>query len=328
MMKISFVIPVYNCIESLRQCVESIRAARVEDCEILLIDDGSTDGSGELCDALAASFPEVRAIHQENAGAAAARNRGLEEATGELLLFPDGDDTLDSEGLKALLSDPRCREADLTIFGMTREHWHKGCCYRRDTLFYPGSGALDWKEEFEALFRENMLSPLWNKVFRREIIRKYDLELDTSLFLYEDFAFVLRYLRYCDTIWNVPRPIYRYRAEEGKSQKRIQRLDSIPEYLQSLESALAHLPEGVSRESRDAVLQQLYDILFGQKAAVSALRELRCLCSERRKWAEARNFPSRKDGVLGLYLGTRLTRLRHRIAVGVKTMGKGRAYGH
>ena len=115
MMKISFIIPVYNCKAYLPACVESIRAVNVADYEILLIDDGSTDGSGIVCDELAERFPEIRVVHQANAGASAARNRGIQEATGELILFIDADDSIDSIALGNVLSDPRCQENDLTI---------------------------------------------------------------------------------------------------------------------------------------------------------------------------------------------------------------------
>ena len=199
-MDYSFIIPVYNCKDYLPACVESIRAVGLELFEILLVDDGSTDGSGEVCDALVARYPEVRAVHQTNAGASAARNQGIREATGERILFIDADDSIDSKALGTVLADSRCQQVDLVIFGLTFDYYYHGNCYRRDPLFFETEGILTekvWGNSFEKLFLHNALSPVWNKVYKREILLKHNLEMDTGMFLYEDFEFVLRYLRRC-----------------------------------------------------------------------------------------------------------------------------------
>ena len=194
-MSYSFIIPVYNCKSYLSACVESIRAVGAQNDEILLIDDGSSDGSGEVCDALAAQYPEIRVIHQPNGGASAARNRGIWEARGEQILFLDADDTIDAEALGAVLASPRCNETDLTIFGLTFDYYRNGKCYRRDPMYFEHDGILgrnNWCQAFTQLFADNSLSPIWNKVFKRDILMKYQLELNTNMFLYEDFEFVLR----------------------------------------------------------------------------------------------------------------------------------------
>ena len=95
MPQFSIIIPVYRVEEYLEKCVDSILAQTCQDFELLLIDDGSPDGSGAICDRYAASHPnQVRALHQPNGGAGAARNRGIELAQGDYLLFVDGDDWL------------------------------------------------------------------------------------------------------------------------------------------------------------------------------------------------------------------------------------------
>lgn len=83
-MRFSVVIPAYNCSGTLVGTVDSIRASGLTDLEIILIDDGSTDGTSEVCDGLAGRFPEVRCVHQSNEGVSAARNRGIDESEGEL----------------------------------------------------------------------------------------------------------------------------------------------------------------------------------------------------------------------------------------------------
>ncbi len=92
-MRFSVVIPAYNCAGTLEGTVDSIRASGLTDLEIILIDDGSTDGTAEVCDGLVGRFPEVRCVHQSNEGVSAARNRGIDESEGEYIWFVDSDDT-------------------------------------------------------------------------------------------------------------------------------------------------------------------------------------------------------------------------------------------
>ncbi len=334
MMKISFIIPVYNCKAYLPACVDSIRTVNAENCEILLIDDGSTDGSGAVCDELAERIPEIRVVHQSNSGASAARNRGLQEARGELLLLIDADDSIDPDALGKVLSDPRCLENDLTVFGLTFDYYHNGKCYRRDPLCFEFDGVLDrndWGRDFVQLYLDNSLSPVWNKVFKRKIIQANSLFLDSSMFLYEDFEFVLRYMRHCDRIWNVPQAIYHYRQseDEGNAGRRLKRIDSIPEFLAPIEAALAALPETVSREDRATVLQQLYLVLAREKIAVSDLQTIRDICRDYQKWTKNRMLPIGPDKfqqrlleskAAELYLTNKKAQLRHWVAVRVKAL--------
>ena len=113
-MRVSVVIPVYNVKPFLERCVQSVLRQTYKDLEIILVDDGSTDGSGELCDQLALSDQRIRVIHQENQGLSGARNTGIRQATGEYIIFLDSDDEwLLSDGLENLLQGEK---ADLIIF--------------------------------------------------------------------------------------------------------------------------------------------------------------------------------------------------------------------
>ena len=118
MPQFSIIIPVYRVEEYLEKCVDSILAQTCQDFELLLIDDGSPDGSGAICDRYAASHPnQVRALHQPNGGAGAARNRGIELAQGDYLLFVDGDDWLAPNLLEDLSASIAATPADLYLFG-------------------------------------------------------------------------------------------------------------------------------------------------------------------------------------------------------------------
>ena len=112
---VSIIVPVYNIEKYLSRCVESLREQTYKEIQILLVDDGSTDGSGALCDAFAAEDPRIQVIHKPNGGLSDARNAGLDAATGEWILFVDGDDYLSADGVQRLL-DAAQPDADFVQF--------------------------------------------------------------------------------------------------------------------------------------------------------------------------------------------------------------------
>ena len=331
MMNYSFIIPVYNCKAYLPACVESIRAAGMADYEILLVDDGSTDGSGAVCDELAEKYSAVRVIHQTNGGASAARNRGIREARGVYLLFFDADDTIDTTMLGEVLADPRCAKAELTIFGLTFDYYYQGKCYRRDPLFYEYDGVMEperWKREFTQLFLKNSLSPVWNKVFRREIIQSNRLEMDTEIFLYEDLEFVLRYMAHCETIFNVPQAIYHYRQseDEGNAKRRLARIDSLSEFMTTLEPAVNALT-GVPEDQKETVLVQIYQVLAREKISGADWKQVGMICGDYAAWYAARGYTAVDSAfhrdllnrkILKLMFRDRKSALRHKVAVWAK----------
>ena len=114
-MKVSVVIPVYNVKPYLERCVQSVLRQTYKELDSILVDDGSTDGSGELCDKIAERDLRVRVIHQENQGLSGARNTGIHQATGEYVIFMDSDDEwLLDDGLETLLHSGRGN--DLIVF--------------------------------------------------------------------------------------------------------------------------------------------------------------------------------------------------------------------
>ncbi len=298
----SFIIPVYNCRKTLRPCVESIRSAALSQYEILLIDDGSTDGSSGLCDTLAEKFLEIRVFHQRNAGVSAARNLGLREAKMDNLLFADGDDTVDGRALREVLR----AEGDLVIFGAEGVACHGA------------PGELDWRRKFVELFWENSLSPVWNKVYKKRILQENSLYFREDMFVYEDLEFVLWYLAHCETVVNVPVAAYRYHPS-GKASQRAKRLERISDVLMPLSDALKALE--LPGKTADAVALGLYEILAREKITVSNLAEIKEICADFQGWYvksnEKTNLSRKMLGgrVLTLWLGSRWEKLRHALAV-------------
>lgn len=337
MMKISFIVPVYNCKNYLSSCVDSIRSVNAEDYELLLIDDGSTDGSGNLCDELAEKYPEIRVVHQTNAGASAARNRGLEIASGERIIFVDSDDAIDSDAMRTMIQDKRFSNSDLILYHLSFDYYKNQVCYRSTQVGYPYDGVMDqvvWAGVLRDLFRCDSLTSACTKVFRRALLEKHGIRFRSGMIMYEDFEFVLRYMRHCDRIWNVPQAIYHYRQseDEGNAGRRLKRINSIPEFLVPIEESLAALPGSVSETDRAMVLQQLYLVLAREKIAVSEIKRIKDVCRDYRTWSENRVLPMEKDQfqqlllegkASQLYLRNKKSRLRHWIAVRVKALIRG-----
>lgn len=217
MVKFSFIIPVYACEAWLEECVTSILHQTCnESYEIILVNDGSADRSGEIADRLASSNPAVRAFHKPNGGAASARNYGISKAIGEYLLFVDGDDTL-GEGLLqnvnvALQKDPN----SLVLYGMSFDYYRNGSLARRECLCCAREGKVEKEElcaSFAEFFRDNALSSSCNKVFRRDMIEQAELRFREGMTLYEDFDFVLRYLPSVRSCVFLNKPFYHYRND-------------------------------------------------------------------------------------------------------------------
>lgn len=125
---ISVIVPVYNVERYLRRCVDSILHQTYQDLEVLLVDDGSTDASGAICDEYAAQEERVAAVHQKNGGLSAARNAGLERAQGTYLCFVDSDDFLDSRMLETLCRDLQEQDADVAVVGFRTFEREEGAC--------------------------------------------------------------------------------------------------------------------------------------------------------------------------------------------------------
>lgn len=135
MVKVSIVIPVYNRKNFLTVCIKSLLAQSFEDFEICLVDDGSTDGTGLLCDELAEKDTRIRVLHVQNGGAAYARQKGVELATGEWVLFVDSDDTMPADALQRLFQ-VTSEDTDIVVGFCRKKRLWRGnrlspACYRK-----------------------------------------------------------------------------------------------------------------------------------------------------------------------------------------------------
>jgi len=190
MAKLSIIVPVYNVEPYLRKCLESIKAQTFTDFEAILIDDGSTDQSGTICDEYASDDIRFIVIHQNNSGASAARNKGLDIAKGEYIAFIDSDDWIESEMFEKMIYQAENSKADIVGCDFRQ---HDGNDYRKHI-----SNKQDFTKQdlLKDVFGtpSTMLGVCWNKIFARRCIAGLGFLEDFKN--YEDTIFLCNsYLR-------------------------------------------------------------------------------------------------------------------------------------
>lgn len=186
---VSIIIPIYNAEESIKACLESIFAQDYQRFEVIAIDDGSTDGTPAVLDNCKQADGRVKVIRQMNAGVSAARNRGIDASSGDYVTFVDCDDTLLPNHISNLVNS--ISDVDLAITSYLR------CEDRRMTSVTTHavntSIPLD-KTLLTTLFRSGLLSPVWNKLFKKSILDGQSIRFDIRHGLGEDASFVFQYL--------------------------------------------------------------------------------------------------------------------------------------
>ena len=203
---ISLIIPVYNGGETLSACIDSILTQPFRNYEILLINDGSTDNSAEICNSYLSKDKRIKVIHKSNGGVSSARNYGLDASTGKYVVFLDSDDSVLPGALDRLMTSD---DDDLVIGGVR----HVVPEYLDGFLNVPKSGkynVFDDAKELDSLFCQVYVTAPWSKRFKKSIIEKNKLRFDCNLFYGEDTDFVLRYIGKSKNIRTVDSAITRY----------------------------------------------------------------------------------------------------------------------
>lgn len=215
---ISVIVPIYNAEKYLSKCIESILNQSLKSLELILVDDGSIDNSGAICDQYAKSDNRVIVIHKQNGGSSTARNVGILAATGNYLSFIDADDYLDLETYEAIQAVIKEKNPDCIDFG-----WK----YISDTgeVSYNLNKLEKEKILNSEIIQEKILPPLLNlvddkenfifdfavnKIYRRDIASKYHILFDEERRTWEDRIFVVEYLKYCDTFYSMNQCYYNY----------------------------------------------------------------------------------------------------------------------
>ncbi len=208
MPQISVIVPVYNVEKYLSRCIDSILNQTFSDFELILVDDGSPDQSGKICDEYALKDSRVKVIHKKNGGVSAARNTGIDEAVGEYIMFVDSDDYIDEN----MLSDMMIHNGVDAIFcGFTyvdkmgnkiKKCSVKDFCAIEKPLFI--------EKHYMKCKKNYIISGPCNKIFKTEVIKRNNVKFDETISICEDGSFVMNALQYCKTFSNIGASYYNY----------------------------------------------------------------------------------------------------------------------
>ena len=204
---ISIIVPIYNVEQYLRECVDSILAQSFSDIEILLIDDGSSDGSGKICDEYATKDSRIRVFHTENRGVSAARNRGLIEARGEYIGFVDADDWIEKDMFQVLLTRMEETGSEVVFGCAWREEGGRSMVkgYDHEEIFTP-------TEAVRAMILEQLANAVWNKLYKAECWRGV---LFTEGKVYEDISTTYKAVLNAHQVATTSACTYHYRYREN-----------------------------------------------------------------------------------------------------------------
>lgn len=208
----SIIIPVYNSGECLEKCIESVLKQTEHNFELILVDDGSTDNSGAICDHYSEIDSRVHVIHKENGGHTSARNVGLLAACGEYVSFVDSDDWIDKEMVADCFAASEYRP-DVILFGYRRVLAE--CCEEKNHPY--AAGLYDRKGVEEKLLPKLLTSghfALWERMMRRELALKYQLEVDPRILVGEDLVCCVATLYASERVYVIPRAYYNYFQRE------------------------------------------------------------------------------------------------------------------
>lgn len=213
---ISIIVPCYNADRYLNVCLESLKAQRYPEIEMILIDDGSTDATGAILDRFAREEPRARVIHMQNSGVSAARNRGLDAAQGRYIAFMDADDALEENSLRTLYQQAVRTGAQIVSANHTLFDMEKG---RRIPVEIEPVVQLPAQIAKEIIHMHRIYNNLWNKLYDRTLLE--GLRLDESVRIGEDALLNLQLFLRAHRVSHLPDRTYVYRVHSRSAMASI-----------------------------------------------------------------------------------------------------------
>lgn len=245
--RVSIIVPVFNVEQYADQCIESIVRQTYPLLDIILIDDGSGDDSGKICDKWAAKDNRIRVIHQENKGVSGARNVGLEMARGEYVCFIDADDYVSSDYIASMIKVFQEKNVDLVSFKFLGE---------ADGEY---GTILDRQETVDCLFSNNKIGPyIGNKVFKKNIILDHNIFFMRELIVAEDLVFSYEYAKHISNCYYIEQDTkrfytYRQRTDSAVVKRNLRKdRSNIVAYITILKDE----EKPYTKETRDKIIQK------------------------------------------------------------------------
>lgn len=216
---ISIIMPVYKVEKFVAKAIESILNQSFKDFEFIIVDDGTPDRSGEICDEYAMKDSRIRVIHQSNAGAPSARNRAIEQAKGKYLYFMDSDDWAEADMLKNMYDIAENSNAQLVITGFYIDTFYSETekytqIQTEKEMFF--ENQQDFRQKAYLLFDKNLLYSPWNKLYSAKYMEEKNLRFPQTWM--DDFPFVLSYIRDVERVSFSPEAYYHFMRARSESE--------------------------------------------------------------------------------------------------------------
>lgn len=256
--KVSIIMPVYNVSEKLNKSLNSLINQTYSNIEILLINDGSTDNSGEVCDKYAQNDNRIKVVHKKNGGVSSARNIGLEIATGKYIMFVDSDDYTDEKSCEVMVEAIEKYDVDMVVSSYNTVYNGKVMKHICPEKVYDSVESM--KDDFRLIYLDCFLNSPWNKLFKKEHITK---GFDENMRYFEDYYFVLDYMDNIKNLVTIDKPLYYYIEDTGNSLTKVFREDTFdvfPKiYLRQKEFCHKYFGNEFDNELKSSLLYGFYN---------------------------------------------------------------------
>lgn len=270
-MKYSVIIPVYNAEETIHRCVDSLLMQNYSDLEIILVNDGSKDRSGEICKEYAAQHSAIVYIEKANGGVSTARNTGLDIAKGKYVLFVDSDDYVSENYFHAL--DALCAEFDYDCVFFSQNIVEGTKCTKSVLAPFSSQNTDECVPKFcEAYYRKFLNSPI-NKRFSRSIIEENQLRFPEALSIGEDKVFCLQYVMHCKSCYITSEILYNVSIDNKESLSRKPRRN-LPQQFAIIDEMVEHIIQSASIPESHRQQYQAAENLIQLRAVYSEAKRM------------------------------------------------------
>lgn len=239
--KVSVIIPVYNAAPYIFACISALKIQTLRDCEYIFINDGSTDGSGDVLEAFRAQDSRVKLIHQSNQGVSLARNKGLALATGEYIGFMDADDLIEANYFETMYSAAIHDDCDVVLSNYEREmEGHRAVIRFPFPIRVKLSRDVIYQEILPYFLQEDSMNSVWNKLYRKEVVEAGQVEFPARVALGEDQWFNMLFFSKAVSMKYIDYTGYHYKEVDSSATRSFASKDY---FARALEVFHAELPE-------------------------------------------------------------------------------------
>lgn len=220
--KVSVIVPVYGVEQYISQCIESLIAQTYKNIEIILVDDGSKDRSGEICDEYAKKDSRIVVYHKKNGGLTSARNYGFDRASGGWIMHVDGDDWIEHDAVERLLDEANKTKADIVF----ADFWFEYPDKQVQGHFY------DWSQQGIEGLKEYIVTPwncVWGSIQKKEIYDRNNLKSPENITYCEDFHLIVRFCFFANIIAKISKPLFHYRQQKASIMHNLNKKTEVDE---------------------------------------------------------------------------------------------------